>query len=92
MLERDIEQYLVEQVETRGGQAHKIKFIGRRGAPDRLVIMPGWGSASVWLIELKRPGGRLSPAQTMFKDGLPMGARYAVLWSIEDVDRWLESL
>ena len=88
MLERDIEQYLVEQVEARGGQAHKIKFIGRRGAPDRLVIFPG----VTWVIELKRPKGHMSYHQKEFRAALPTGAWYAVLWSIEDVDRWLESL
>ena len=86
MLERDIEQYLVEQVEARGGQAHKIKFIGRRGAPDRLVIMP---DGVVHLVELKRPGGRLSPAQHRFRASLPSGTDCAVLWSIADVDNWL---
>ena len=89
MLERDIEQYLVEQVEARGGQAHKIKFIGRRGAPDRLVILP---DGVMHLVELKRPGGRLSPAQTMFRAALPPGTDCLVLWSIEDVDRWLGML
>lgn len=88
MLERDIEQYLVEQVEARGGQAHKIKFINKRGAPDRLVVLPG---GQMWLVELKRPGGTLSPAQVAFRDKLPREAlmRYAVLWSIADVDYWL---
>lgn len=88
MLERDIEQYLVEQVEARGGQAHKIKFIGRRGAPDRLVIFPG----VTWVIELKQPDGRMSYHQKEFRAALPISAWYASLWSIEDVDRWLESL
>lgn len=88
MLERDIEQYLVEQVEARGGQAHKIKFINRRGAPDRLVILPG----VTWVIELKRHDGVMSYHQKMFRGDLPPRALYAVLWSIEDVDNWLGSL
>jgi hypothetical protein len=87
MLERDIEQYLVEQVEARGGQAHKIKFINKRGAPDRLVIIP-----AAWLVEVKKRGGRLSYHQIAFAESLPPGTLYVVLWSIEDVDNWLGSL
>ena len=89
MLERDVEQYLVEQVEARGGQAHKIKFINRRGAPDRLVIL---SDGAMHLVELKRPGGRLSPAQTMFRAALPPGTDCTVLWTKHDVDCWLKML
>ena len=89
MLERDIEQYLVEQVEARGGMAHKIKFIGQRGAPDRLVTLP---SGDVWFIEVKKHGGRLSYHQHAFAASLPPRVLYAVLWSLADVDRWLGGL
>jgi len=88
MLERNIEQHLTDLVASAGGQAHKIKFIGRRGAPDRMVITP---SGVVWLIELKRPhGGRLSFHQKEFIDNLPAGTTYVLLWTIEQVDAWAE--
>lgn len=86
MLERDIEKYLVDQVIARGGTAEKVKFIGRRGAPDRLVTLPG---GETWRIELKQRGGRLSFHQKEYVANLPRGALYAVLWSIEDIDQWL---
>ena len=89
MLERDIETYFVDQVVARGGTADKIKFIGRRGAPDRLVTLPG---GETWRIELKRRLGRLSFHQKEYAEKLPRGALYARLWSIEDVDRWLRKL
>lgn len=89
MLERDIEAYLVAQVEARGGTCEKIKFIGRRGAPDRLVTLPG---GETWRVELKKRGGRLSYHQKEYADSLPDGALYAVLWSIYDVDCWLAQL
>lgn len=38
--ERDIEKYLVEQVKKLGGEVRKVQWIGRRGAPDRLVMLP----------------------------------------------------
>lgn len=41
MRESDIEKYLVECVKALGGEVRKVKWIGRRGAPDRLVMLPG---------------------------------------------------
>ena len=40
MLERDVEDYLVKRVKAMGGEVRKVKWIGRRGAPDRLVMLP----------------------------------------------------
>lgn len=40
MRERDIEAYLVRRVRALGGEVRKVKWIGRRGAPDRVVMLP----------------------------------------------------
>ena len=40
MRESVIEQYLVDRVVALGGEVRKVKWIGRRGAPDRLVMLP----------------------------------------------------
>lgn len=40
MRERDIEAYMVKRVKAMGGEVRKVKWIGRRGAPDRLVMLP----------------------------------------------------
>lgn len=40
MKERDIERYLVRRVKELGGECRKVKWIGRSGAPDRLVMLP----------------------------------------------------
>lgn len=40
MLERDIERYLVKRVKALGGEVRKVQWIGRKGAPDRLVMLP----------------------------------------------------
>lgn len=40
MRESQIEKYLVERVTALGGEVRKVKWIGRRGAPDRLVMLP----------------------------------------------------
>lgn len=40
MRERDIEAYLVKSVKALGGEVRKVQWLGRRGAPDRLVMLP----------------------------------------------------
>lgn len=52
--ESDVENYLVERVKVLGGEIRKVQWIGRNGAPDRLVMFPG--GRLLWL-ELKTPGG-----------------------------------
>lgn len=56
--ESTIEAYLRRRVRALGGEVRKVKWIGRRNAPDDLVILNG-----AHFIELKRPGERPTPAQ-----------------------------
>lgn len=42
MRESAIEKHLVKRVEELGGEVRKVKWIGRRGAPDRLVMLPAY--------------------------------------------------
>lgn len=53
MKESDIESYLRKKVEANGGKCWKWVSPGRRGVPDRIVIMPG---GVVAFVELKAPG------------------------------------
>ncbi len=53
MKESEIEAYLVRQVKAAGGEVRKCAWVGRRGAPDRLVMLPGRPATYV---ELKAPG------------------------------------
>ena len=46
-----IENYLIRKVKALGGQLRKVRWIGRNGAPDRLVLMEGDHA----FVELKRP-------------------------------------
>lgn len=60
--ERDIERQLVKRVKQLGGEIRKVKWVGRDGAPDRVVMLPRWSPSTAHLtptiwIELKRPGG-----------------------------------
>lgn len=41
MRESQIEAHLVQRVKELGGEVRKVKWIGRKSAPDRLVMLPG---------------------------------------------------
>jgi hypothetical protein len=59
--ESQVETYFCRAVERLHGEVRKVQWIGRRGAPDRFVMMPG-SRANFWA-EIKRPGGTLEPHQ-----------------------------
>lgn len=61
MIEFDIESYLVSRVDALGGEVRKVKWIGRRGAPDRFVMLPD--RRAFW-VELKAPGQKARPHQS----------------------------
>ena len=61
MREREVEAYLIRQVKVRGGETRKVKWIGRKGAPDRLVGLNG----DSCLVELKKPKGGILEAHQM---------------------------
>ena len=99
MRESEIEDYLVERVKALGGEVRKVKWIGRRGAPDRLAMLPATGgqngtlravmNRSIW-IELKAPGEKAKPHQTREHERMrAMGQRVVVVDSFEQVDQVL---
>ncbi len=51
-IERDVELYFVEAVLSVGGFCPKFVDKSRKGAPDRIVMVPGF---PVYFVELKRP-------------------------------------
>lgn len=84
MLEKTIEDYLVERVKALGGEVRKVKWIGRRGAPDRLVMLPGRGTL---FVELKAPGEKPKPHQVREHARMASaGQNVAVADSMESVD------
>lgn len=50
--ESDVEDYLVKRVKELGGLVHKVQWIGRDKAPDRVLLLPG--STTFW-VEVKSP-------------------------------------
>lgn len=45
MRESKVEAHLTKRVKALGGEVRKMKWIGRHGAPDRLVLLSGWPAA-----------------------------------------------
>jgi hypothetical protein len=87
-LEIVVEDYLIERVDALGGLCVKFITPGKRGAPDRLVILPGYPTLYV---ELKRPRlGKLSESQKRYHTRLrDLGQRVWTLWSKEEVDAFI---
>lgn len=98
MRESFIEQYLVDKVKAIGGEVRKVQWIGRRGAPDRLVMLPYRpdflpgsviDAATIW-VELKAPGEKVKPHQAREHERMrAMGQRVVVIDSIEGVEELL---
>jgi hypothetical protein len=90
VLEKNIEAHLVKRVKEIGGMAYKFVSPAHRGVADRVVCLP---NGVVWFVELKAPGGRLSPLQQVFEDDMVrLRQRYVCLWSKEQVDAWVKEL
>lgn len=93
--ERDIERYLVARVKALGGEVRKVKWIGRHGAPDRIVMLPAGSSftrrwpQTLW-VELKAPGEKAKPHQAREHERMrKMGQRVVIVDSFEGVDEVL---
>lgn len=82
--ERDIEQYLVRQIEKIGGKAYKFSSPNNRAIPDRLCILPG---GFMFFAELKALGKIPTPLQARVISFLrSLGATVAVIDSKGKVD------
>ncbi len=83
MRESPIESYLVKQAKANGGEVRKVRWIGRRGAPDRVLMFP---RVLVW-VELKATGEPLEPHQEREHARMKrMGQNVVKVDSFEEVD------
>jgi hypothetical protein len=93
MREAQIEAHLVKRVKALGGEVRKVQWIGRRGAPDRLVMLPKgmWRGRIVALwVELKAPGVAPEPHQVREHERMrELGQWVEVIDSLEAVERLL---
>lgn len=98
MRESEIEAHLVKRVKQLGGEVRKVVWQGRRGAPDRLVMLPygSWretfrdpGDNTIW-VELKATGVKPDAHQLREHARMEgMGQHVVVIDSIEGVDKLL---
>ena len=83
-MEKHIEAYLVKRIKALGGIAYKWR--GHGGAADRIIVLP---DGTVWFVEVKTIGGRLSALQKVFAaDMARLKQKYTVLWTKEQVDEF----
>lgn len=104
MRESQIEAYLGKRVKALGGEVRKVQWVGRRSAPDRLVMLPEkhWllidaaVVGTVW-VELKNPetiktfpaDARERAQHREHERMRKLGQRVAVIGTIEQVDELL---
>jgi len=87
MREAAIEAHLVERVRALGGEVRKVRWVGRRGAPDRVAMLPG--GRLLW-VELKAPGAQPAPHQAREHARMrAMGQRVEVVDSLEGIEEVL---
>lgn len=97
--EGKVEDYFVQQCEANGALVRKLAYIGRRGAPDRMVVWPHiyYGKANggdlihrIDFVELKAPGQKPDPHQEREHARLrAQGCNVYVIDSKEAVDRYI---
>lgn len=82
--EGKIENYLRNQVKKHHGQIRKVRWIGRRGAPDDIIWWPGPRFA---FVEVKAPGQKPTKQQLREHDRMIRdGFKVFVVDSFESVD------
>ena len=92
--ESQVEAHLAERTKALGGEVRKLAWVGRKSAPDRLVMLPG---KPAMFVELKRPGKLATfPADAHERAQLrehdrmrAMGQRVVVIDSIQGVEELL---
>jgi hypothetical protein len=88
--ENKVENYLVERVHVKGGACPKLVDIGRKGFPDRTVLMP---KSKIIFVETKTIDGHVEPWQARYHKMLRgLGFRVEVLWTCVQVDEFLATL
>ena len=95
--EGKVEDYFVAQCEANGALVRKLAYVGRRGAPDRMVVWPAdgmdfyYGSLpDIDFVELKAKGQKADDHQAREHERLrALGCNVFVIDSKEAVDRYI---
>lgn len=89
-MEKQIEKYLVNEIERLGGLCIKFPPLFFRGFPDRIVLLPG---ALIVFVEMKDKGKKPTRVQLRAHDKLrSLGFRVEVLDSKESVNDFILTL
>lgn len=85
------EEHFNKRVKETRGITRKVKWVGRRGAPDRLTGWPHLGTHSyVELKEADQPWGlqdhQAREHQLMRTCGMPV----VVLSTVDEIDKWIK--
>lgn len=87
--EKSDEAWFRNAVKEAGGWTVKFAPL-LRGTPDRIVLMPG---GRIFLVELKKLGGELSPIQRYWhRRAARYGTEVVVLHGRKEMKAWLASL
>jgi len=90
MRESTVERHLRKQWLAIGGEIRKLAWLCRRGAPDRLLMLP---DGRLWFVELKAPGKGAEDHQAREHRRLwQMGQKVLVLDTIEAVDVFVKGV
>ena len=88
MRESQIEQHLIKELKKLGIETRKVQWIGRDGAPDRLILAKG----GIY-VELKAPGKE--PRENQLREHEKMraaGIRVEVIDSFDGVNKLVSEL
>ena len=84
--ERKIEAHLVKLARKHGWFCRKVRWIGRNGCPDRLLIDPFLNRT--WWVEVKAPGRKPTKQQLVEHERMrAFGETVCVIDSIAKVER-----
>lgn len=88
-LEASLEAYFNRTVRLRlGGRTLKV-MPTEKGAPDRMVLLPG---GRIYLVELKTDTGKASAAQDLWHErAADLGTRVWVLHGRAEIDAWINA-
>lgn len=90
MLEKDIEQYLIDNVKKLGGRCYKFTSPGNSGVPDRIVFLPG---GVIYFVELKTKYKGPRPLQRVQIRRLTrLGQEVRVLCGLDQVKEFVDEI
>lgn len=85
--EHDVETRFCRLVRRHGGHAYKWVSPGVTGVPDRILFLP---DGRIYLVELKRPGGRLHDTQPAVHRQLERYGQH--VYVVDDADRFFHDI